>query len=60
MKTIKEYRCNECYQHINGNEGCYTPNPKKFINNKIAPCLDGTWKKGITFPLFYEIPLLNT
>lgn len=53
---MKLYRCNECYYHLKGNEGCHTDNPTQFLEKKEAPCLDDTWKKGTTFPLFYEMP----
>ena len=50
---MKLYRCNECYYHLSENEGCHTNNPTQFLEEKQAPCLDDTWKKGTTFPLFY-------
>jgi|19_taG_2_1085344.scaffolds.fasta_scaffold75394_2 hypothetical protein len=56
MKHSKLYRCNECYSHLRGNEGCHTYDVKSFHDDKIAPCLDDTWTKGYTFPLFYEMP----
>lgn len=57
MDNIKRlHRCNECYNHLRGNEGCHTYNIKAFIEDKVAPCLNDTWEQGITFPLFYEMP----
>ena len=50
------YKCNECYYNPSNYEGCHTDNPNQLVKEKKAPCLDGTWKKGDAFPLFYEMP----
>ena len=41
-----KYHCNECYskEHKSNEEGCFTNNPKKWIKDKIPPCVNGTWK----------------
>ncbi len=61
---MAKFHCNECYskEHKSNEEGCFTNDTKAFIEDKVSPCLDGTWafallkhEQGITFPLFEEI-----